>query len=94
MKIMPPDIVNIRNTNINTSMVQGREQPSNDDVQEDETSVGLVTKSLDAELSNPEERPEVIIFTKDVLDRVGVDGVDVSSPGGVLEMVMFVDERI
>ena len=36
----------------------------------------------------------MIIFTEDVLDGVSVDGVDVSSPWSVLEMMMFVDERI
>lgn len=94
VKIMPPHIVNVRNTNINTSVIQSGEQPSDDDVQEDETSVGLVAKSLDTELTNPEERPQVVIFTKDIFDGVGVDGVDISSPRSVLEMVMFVDERI
>ena len=91
MKIVPPDVVQVGNANVNASVVQGAQKTRDDDVQQREDCVRLVSESLVGDLGDPEERPQVIVFTDDVLDGVGVDGVDVASPRCVLEVVMLVD---
>lgn len=94
MEIVPPNIVQVGDANIDASVIQRAEEPSDDDVEKSEEGVRLVSKCLVAELCDPEERPQVIVFSNDVLDWVSVDGVDVASPRSVLHVMMLVDVRI
>lgn len=91
VKIVPPNVVQVRNANIDASVIQRAQEASDHDVKKRKKSVRLIAEGLVAKLGNPEERPQVIVFTDDVLDWMSVDGIDIASPRSVLHVVMLVD---
>ncbi len=91
MQVMPPDVVQIRDADVDAGVIERAEQAGDDDVEQREEGVRLVAEGLVAELGDPEQGPEVVVLANDVLDWVRVDGVDVAAPGSVLQVVVLVD---
>ena len=55
MEIVPPDVIEIRDTNIDTSVVECREETSDDDVEENKDRVRLVAEELVRHVADDEE---------------------------------------
>jgi hypothetical protein len=55
VQIVPPDIIKIGNTNIDARVIQGREETSHDDVDENEERVRFVAEELVAHVADDEE---------------------------------------
>lgn len=62
MEIVPPDVIEIRDANIDTSVIECREETSDDDVEENKDRVRLVAEELVRHVADDEEGPEVVVL--------------------------------